>query len=693
MLSNSALDAEQAKKDALTRQQDPVILGLAAHIHKMWDPAWRAKKPIENKMLRALRQRNGEYEEEKLQQIKQQGGSEVYMMVTETKCRGAESWLRDILLDTGDLPWAIQPTPIPELPPDLDQDIHERFAKKVLSTIQQTGQSPDPEMMDELKEMAEQDLRFEILEQAQLRCDRMQDKIADQFAEGGLVDGFDDFLSDLTTYPNAWIKGPTVRRRRVMEWVQDPQGNGFVPDVQEVLAPTYARVDPYRIYPEPGISNVQEGYVFEHHHLSRPEVSALIGVPGYDDDAIRGILDEMPHGNLSNWLWSAEMQKSVLEQKYSSWLRPTEVVDALEFWGQIPGKLLLEWGMTPEEVPDSTKEYDANVWVVGRWVIKAVLNYDPLGHKPYYTSSFVKRPGALWGTGIPELIEDIQQMCNAAARSLVNNMGLASGPQVEVNIERLPADEDITQVYPWKIWQTLNDPMGSGQPAVRFNQPDDRSQQLMQVYVHFSKLADDQSGIPAYVYGDMQVGGAGRTASGLSMLMGSAGKGIRQVVMAIDREIIDPLVTAQFNWNMKYLDDQSIKGDAVIVARGAVNLANREQLNVRRVEFLQATANPIDSEIVGKEGRASILREVAKGLSMPVDDIVPSKERLQAMDAMQKAQQQQQAAQQQQTPQQNVQFQRNPQGQVTGANVFPGGARMGGGDSNTVSNQQTGRGG
>jgi hypothetical protein len=678
VLSNAELD-QQSKRAAEARQQEPVIVGLAAHLHRLWTPAWEAKKPIETKMLKALRQRNGEYEPGKLAEIEKQGGSGVFMMITETKCRGAESWLRDVLLDSGDVPWDIQPTPIPDLPHDLTDKIHEKFANKVINTIQQTGQAPNTDLMDELKEAAMQDIRFELLEEAQNRCNRMKTKISDQFTEGGMISGLNEFLSDLTTYPNAFLKGPTVRRQRKLKWVKG--ADGYTPDVAEDLAPTYRRVDPYRIYPEPGLTKLDEGYVFEHHRLSRPELAELMGVPGYDDDAIRAILAEMPNGGLQNWLWSAELQKATLEQKYEIWHRPTEMIDALEFWGKIPGKDLLEWGMSPEEVPDPTKEYDVNAWMIGRWVIKATLNYDALGKKPYYTTSFVKRPGAMWGIAIPELIEDLQQMCNAAARSLVNNMGIASGPQVEVSVDRLPPDEDITQMYPWKIWQTTSDPLGNNQAAIKFTQPDDRSQALMQVYTHFSKLADDQSGIPAYVYGDMQVGGAGRTASGLSMLMGSAGKGIRQVVMHIDNDVIEPAVVAQYNWNMRYVDDPSIKGDAVISARGAVNLANREQLNVRRVEFLQATANPIDSEIVGKPGRAAILREVAKGLAMPVDDIVPSKEALESQQKIQKA------MQASMPPQPQEPGQGTPPGTTP---TFPGGAPMGGRDANTVSNQMTG---
>lgn len=676
VVSNSQLDQIEAdKRAAEDRQAQPLIVGLAGHLHKLWNPAWLAKKPIEQKMLKALRQRNGEYEADKLNEIRQQGGSEVYMMVTETKCRGAESWMRDILLEDGVIPFDVQPTPIPALPPDIEERVHKNFAGKVIQTIEQSGMSPDSEQMEQLKEMAEQDIRFELLEEAQEACDNMHRLMDDQFAEGGLVLGFNEFISDLSTYPNAWLKGPVVRKQRALSWQQDGTGE-FSPKVDDTLAPTYMRIDPYRIYPEPGISRVDEGYMFEHHRLSRPELSALIGVPGYDDDAIRAVLAEMPNGGLTNWLWSAEMQKSVLEQKHNIWMRPTEVVDALEFTGQLPGKLLLEWGMDPLEIPDPAQEYDCNAWMVGRWVIKATLNYDPLGKKPYHTTSFVKRPGALWGSGIPELIEDLQQMCNAAARSLVNNMGLASGPQVEVNIDRVPQDEDITQLYPWKIWQVLNDPLGSGQPAVRFNQPASNAQELMQVYTHFCKLADDQSGIPAYVYGDMQVGGAGRTASGLSMLMGSAGKGIRQVIMHIDMDVIDRVIQAQYSYNMRYIDDPNIKGDAKCVPKGAVTLANKEALNVRRVEFLQATANPLDSKIVGIKGRAAILREIAKGLSMPVDNIVPSDEKLEQIEAMDTQQQQQEA-----------QGAQPPGAQET----HPGGQPKGGGDENSASNQFSGR--
>ena len=635
VVSNSEIErTERERMDAelQARQNSDLITGLSAHLKTCWDAARIAKDPINDVMLRALRQRNGEYEADKLQAIRVQGGSEVYMMLTEVKCRAAESWLRDILLDTGSPPWDLQPTPIPDLSPEQSEEVQTAFAEQVMEIIQSTGQAPNKTQMLELREMVSQDYRFKVLQAAQARVDRMKIKIDDQFLQGGWADAFNEFLTDLVTFPCAFVKGPIVRRQRHLGWTKGPGGATIV-EASERLAPEFERVSPFNIYPEPGITRINDGYIFEYHRLSRSALADLIGVPGYDDQAIRKVLDEGPG---QTWVSEpTEMQREEEERKYYTEMRPTDMFDALEFWGKVSGKMLREWGMDASEVPDEAKEYDANAWLVGNYVIKAILNYDPLGEKPYVKTSFIKMPGAFWGRGIPEIIEDLQNICNAAARALVNNMSIASGPQVEVNLERIPPNEDITQIHPWKIWQTLNDPLGSSAPAVRFNQPNDNAATLMGVYERFSRLADDHSGIPAYIYGDTNVQGAGRTASGLSMLMGSAGKGIRQVVMHIDTDVTKPIVQRQFVYNMRYDPDESIKGDAQVIPRGAINLAVRETVNLRRVEFLNATANEFDMQIIGADGRAAILREVAKGLQMPAEDIVPSRERLDYQARMQ----------------------------------------------------------
>ena len=161
-------------------------------------------------------------------------------------------------------------------------------------------------------------------------------------------------------------------------------------------------------------------------------------------------------------------------------------------------------------------------------------------------------------------------------------------------------------------------------------------------------------------------------------LEGAQGSCIRQVVMHIDTSIIKPVVERQFVYNMRYDADESIKGDVEVVAKGAINLAVKETVNIRRIEFLNATANPFDIEIVGKSGRAALLREVAKGLQMPVDEIVPSVEKVEYQGKMQATM----AAAAQQM-----------QGEAPGqpAPTNPAGEAKGGMEANMVMNRGSGR--
>ena len=292
VVNNSDLAKEEkaaSDKALQDRQNQPVILGIAGYLRSCWDAAQMAKRPIEHEMLRALRQRNGEYEADKLKQIRMQGGSEVYMMITDVKCRAAESWLRDILLETGTPPWDLDATPIPDLSPAQMQEVESQVAERAISMVQSLGKAPTQQEIAEAKEMVTQEYRFSLLRAAQTRADRMKIKIDDQMAQGGWAESFNEFITDLVTFPCAFIKGPVVRRQRTLGWKVTPSGQTVVETVER-LGPEFERVDPFRMYPEPGISNLQEGYIFEHHRMSRMELSDLIGVPGYDEDAIRKVL-------------------------------------------------------------------------------------------------------------------------------------------------------------------------------------------------------------------------------------------------------------------------------------------------------------------------------------------------------------------------------------------------------------------
>ena len=634
--------AAQARAEAANTA--PVILSLVSQIRKHWSAAKEAKQDIERDMLAAVRARRGEYTPEVLSKLQSQGSSEIYMMLFATKARQAKALLSDVLLGSGnDKPWTIRPTPKPSLPEDLTAQLLAE-ASEIVYQAQESGMPMSNEDIRQLLRDAKMRAEEAVFSEARERCRRAEVQLEDMLAEGGFMDALDGFLDDLTTFKTAFIKGPVVRRKGVLKW--EPQADGTSePVAAEENKPHWERVDPFNIYPAPWSRNVNDGYLIERHRLSPSALSDLIGVDGYSDDAIRQVLDAYATGGLHEWL-TVDMERAHAEGRDTSSTHSNDLIDALQYWGEVPGKLLREWGMSEQEVPDEAKVYSVEAWLVGNWVIKAIINTDPLARRPYYGDSFERVPGAFWGTSLYDTVRDCEDMCNATARALANNMGISSGPQVWVNNDRLPNGQDITTMFPWKIWQTLSDPMGGTTPPMGFFQPNSNAAELMGVFEKFSALADEVSGIPRYMTGDGVAGGAGRTASGMSMMIGNAGKTVKKSLASIDMNVIAPAIRGAYEFIMRYVPDADIKGDLQIVARGAMSLVTKDTAQVRRNEFLQATANPIDMQIIGLDGRAALLREAAKTLDMNTEDIIPaaSTVKLRAAQAQMQAQMQQDAA-------------------------------------------------
>lgn len=654
---NLADMARDEKREAEARSNAPVIQSLASYVRDCWSAAKTAKlQTVEPRMIHNLRQRRGEYDPEVLAEIREQGSSEVYMMLTSNKCRAASAWLRDTLLGARDEKcWTIDPTPMPDLPEEMRQSVIAEAMQDAM-TWYNTGLPMTREMMYELTLTIKDRQLQEARTKAKKACDRMELKMEDQLIEGGFDKAFSAFIDDLVTFPSAILKGPVMRRKPRLQWAQGANG-ALIPQVTDTLTEEWERVDPMMAYPSPSATNPNDGYFIERHRMSRTALSELIGVDGYDDAAIRAVLDEYGRGGLHEWLF-IDTAKAQAEGRSLSAVQasPEATIDALQFWGSVQGKWLSEWGL--EGVEDLTKEYHCEVWLIGTWVIKATLNYDPLHRKPYFKASYEEIPGAFWGNSIPDLINDCQVMCNASARALANNVGIASGPQVVYNVDRLPGGEDLTQMYPWKIWQVTSDPYSGSAKPIDFYQPNLLASELMSVYERFATLADEYSGIPRYMTGENAgMGGAGRTATGMSMMMGNAGKTIKQVINNIDTHIIKPMIERQYIHNMLYADDPELKGDVNVTARGANALVVKDAAQVRRNEFLQITlSNPVAQQVVGMEGIAALLHEQAKTLDMDADQIVPPPEVLRMRQQAQQAAPAQPAQQPQGNPGSNEQL-------------------------------------
>jgi hypothetical protein len=660
----------QAQRASDEKQNTPMIQGLASHVHKRWEVMRdHHQDNLEERLAQCVRARNMEYEPAKLAEIQEQGGSEIFMGIVSAKCRTATAWLRDTLLGTGaDKPWSLSATPIPEVPPDITQAMQNIMQQNLMQYYDAGGEPPDEAELKQLasgmKDTAMRSMKFE----AEKRVERMETKMEDQMLEGGFTKALFEFTNDIATFPYAILKGPIPRKRKAMKYVEGGLG------VVDVLRDEWERVDPFKFYWMPWGDDIHSMPVAELHHLTRDDVENMLGVEGYDEDAVRSILTDFGSGGFS-WLdHNDDLMEDATGQDFDE--ANTDLVAAIQLWDTIPGDVLLEWGLDEAEVEDPHKSYPCEVWMIDNIVVRAVLNYDPLGRKPYYMTSFEKVPGRIDGNGVADLCMDAQNMCNAAARALANNMGISSGPQVGVNISRLPNGEDITQMYPWKIWQFKQSDYQDSTPPMTFFQPNSNAAELMGVFDRFMAISDEVSGIPRYMTGQ-HVPGAGRTSSGLSMLMSNAGKSIKQVISNIDHDVMRPMLERQYQRNLRYSDDPDLIGDVQIVATGAMSLVVKEAEAVRKTDFLRLILeSPVAQQIVGLPGTAELLRDLAGNLNTNVDRLVPSREDVQKQQEL--AQQQAMMMQEMQAQQQAAQLQED-------------GTPKGGRQDNTMSPRPNGR--
>lgn len=599
----------------------------------------RVNSGVEEKMFQSLRAYNGHYDPSDLAAIRATSGSEIYMNITPAKCRVTMAWLRDIFLAAGHNSYSIDPTPIPSLPAELMAEVEEKI-NKMASAAPQKPQAEQSQSMaatqnmsetNKLKADIEEAIRDEIYKVAKAELQKFEDLIADQLTEGGWDDALSEFIEDFCVFQVAIMKAPVISKKKKIVWETG------LPVPIEDYCYLNKRVSPLDIYPSASATHITDGDLCEHMRLTRKDLYNLIGVPDYKEEAIRRILQE---GATSSYAWldtNIEEEKTTEEYRGDSYRANKGIHHAIHFYGSVPYDTLEQFGLTEAEIgTDIDAEVEVEAILVGHEVIKCVINDDPLLRRPYYKASFQKIPGSWWGRSLPELIRDIQRMCNAAARSLANNMGISSGPQIEVYTDRLAADEEIDSIYPFKIWQLISDGGGGSGRAIQFWQPQSNAQELLAVYKEFEQKADDATGVPSYMQGQPQNGAL--TASSLAMLMESSSKGIKDAARHIDVGLIKPRVEYQFYWNIITDPDADFTGDVQIKCLGSQALTMKGSQEMRRNEFLTILSNPSYQQIVGVEGVAEILREMASSLGLG-ENIIPSKVELRKKQADQEAQQ------------------------------------------------------
>jgi len=663
-LVEEKLSNEDSFLDEEALQKELFKSSLAGHIQHEFqiNKDARQSSGAEERILSSLRAYNGNYDPADMARISEEGGSSIFMNLTATKAKVAKSWITDIYRSVSDNVWSFEPTPNPELPQEMTDAINKSVdsnIKTISSGVTADGSAFRPtdtdgpngptssinkaqktlsEVNEEKRDLTNMMVN-EINKEAKFQMRIMEQQVADQLVEGNWEDALNEFIEDFTIYPTAYMKGPVVTKKKRLKWV-----NGE-PTVVYDYAFMNQRVDPLDMYESPSAKTLQDGNLLEHVRFNRKTLSDLKRNEKYKIAAIERVLEG---DGYAPWLDTGiESSKADQELRGTEYDMNRDIIHGLHYFGSVPASKLKDWGLELLSC-DDTDEVEVEAILAGSEVIKCELNKDPLLRRPYYSASFYNRPGSRQGRSLPEMMKDIQRMCNATARALSNNLGIASGPMMEVYIDRLADDGDIEELTPMKIFQLTSDPTGAGGRAINFFQPQSNASELLGVYDKFEQRADEVTGIPKYAYGNEKTAGAGTTATGLSLILESATKVIKDAVMNIDIGLIKPRIEFQFYYNLiKNKDSLKFSGDVNVVPRGSTTLTIKAAQQLRRNEFLQITSNPIDQEIMGLEGRANLLREIGKDLGLaanPIPDSITLKRNKEERDK-QIAQQQEAEAQ------------------------------------------------
>jgi hypothetical protein len=627
------LAKQQQAKAAAMASPEPTVPELAGYVRTQFEIFRNHRNTASgwsNRLLEALRTFNGQYNPTKFQEVRKFGGSEIYARVSAQKCRAASSLLRDIYLGS-DKPWAILPPADPNVPPDIVQKIDALLAQEQQMVMRVNGQQPNPADASKRRAALMESARDAAKKKAVDQAGVAEDKIEEFLREGSFYHALAEFLVDLPIFPFACMKGPSVKIMPEVVW---PPGGGL-PTVRQVPKMVWSRVSPFDIWWTPGVGGIENANVIEKSRLTRGEINDLLDLPGFDQSEVRAVLEEYGRGGLyDNWD-TTDAERAVLESRENPAWNRSGLITQMEFHGNVQGRILQDYGMAG--VSDELRDYHVDAYVIGSHVIKANLSPSPRARHPYYVTSFEKVPGTPVGNGLIDMIADLQEAANATLRSLVNNLSISSGPMVVINDDRLSPEENAEELYPWKRFHVRNDPVGNNaKPPIEFFQPQSNSQDLLTVFKSFVDLSDDVSAIPKYIGGQAS-GGAGRTASGLTMLMQSSAKILQTVADNIDRDIFEPALQQQVDLVMLSDTTGLLTGEERVSVEGVAVAVQRETERQRQLEFLQHTANPVDQQIMGIKGRGAVLRSVAKTIGLDGETIVPSDDDL---DKQQQAQQQ-----------------------------------------------------
>lgn len=535
-------------------------------------------------------------------------GSTVFPNITQANVDAAAARVGDMLLPTDDRNFVIEPTPIPDLFAGLEQAIRANQPQPAAAPIpqpgaqaqgmgvpgmpqpaqqqvpQQPGAEPQVSVDGVVMAVTQAKAKFDADKEAAKRAaDKAQEQVDDWLSECQFHAEMRKVIDDAARIGSGVIKGPVPVKSRATAWIRNPASGVYEMQAHEEIKPASFRVDPWDLFPDPacGESIHRGDFVFERDRQTRKCLEDMKGLPGYIDSAIDQCLKDGPsrmhEGDGRGLMDDQYARKSLYEVWY--------------YHGVLRADELRCAGVELEEGVEDEETYPAMITIVNDRVIRASLNPLDDGQFPYDVIPWKRVPGMPWGMGVARQMRTPQRIVVAATRNLMDNAGLAAGPQLVI-LDGLEPANGVMEIKPLKFWRKNDDtaPAGAASSPLQSVVIPMLQAELMTIIQFGMKMAEDVTGLPALLQG--QQGTAPDTVGGMTILNNNANSVMRRLARLFDSSITEPHIRRYYTWLMEYSENEEAKGDFHIVARGSTALVERDMQGQQLVQILNMSVNP-----------------------------------------------------------------------------------------------------
>lgn len=593
--------------------------GAVSFVTSQYGRAKDARFSDEERWLDSYRNYRGIYSNEV--QFTDTEKSKAFIKVTKTKVLAAYAQIVDVLFAGSKFPLGVEPSKFPNNvadnisfnPTALTKEAVKEQANvdyEMPQSIVRPNIAKDLGIYKDKLAAIEDDLELGAgkvagsitFEPAKRAAQKMEAKMHDQLDETDAPKHLRSVSFETVLFGTGVMKGPFAQDKEYPRW--DENGN-YDPLFETI--PRLEYVSCWDFYPDPDARNMTEAeFTIQRHRLNRTQLRSLKKRPHFRDESIELAVE-------SGADYQREYWEDTLEDDGN--LGGMDRFEVLEYWGVLDTELAEEADIEiPKELEDKD-EVQVNIWVCNGQILRLVLNPFTPVRIPYLAVPYELNPYSFFGIGVAENMTDTQLLMNGFMRMSVDNAALSGNLLIEVDETNLVPGQDMS-VYPGKVFRRQAGAPGQAIFGTKFPNV---SQELLMMFDKSRQLADEATGIPSYTHGSGAVGGVGRTASGMSMLMGAAAQNIKAVVRNIDDYLLAPLGRSLFAFNMQFNFDKEFIGDLAVKARGTESLMRNEVRSQRLLQFMQMTANPQMAPFVKYD---YILRELAASMDLDEDKIL-----------------------------------------------------------------------